>query len=132
MSDMKFKNVNLLKVGVRDVKDRIFKQLSFKDSVSVLENDSPLHTQDFGVADNFQIKEGVVSCDVTIFDKYADKLKVFKDEDFSLHPFLLLGKSEKNKEGYHLIDNAGITGLFFNRMKLYADFKTINEYKVEE
>ena len=135
---MKFENVEILRLGVKDNKDRILSNPVFKESVPVLENSNPVHVHDFGSASNFKIVKGKtkedfdsVICDVLVFDKFTDKLKIFLEQGYSLHPFIV-GEQVKTKEGFKTFEKFGVSGLFFDKLKLYADSKGLKDFEVKK
>ncbi len=111
---MKFKNVELIKVGeeYKDTKDRIFFEVLLPGKVPVLENMSSVNIHDFGMADNFRIVKDVVLCDVVLYDKYKDKIQNVLDNEYQLHVFVKGLVERQLGTNFKLVKKCTWSGLF--------------------
>jgi len=130
---MKFKNVELIKVGeeYKDTKDRIFFEVVLPGKVPVLENNSSVNIHDFGTADNFRIVKDIVLCDVELYDKYKVKIQNVLNENYQLHVFVKGNVKRQDLTNFKLVKMCTWNGLFFNKMKVFNDFKDFKDCKVK-
>ena len=140
---MKIDNVKLVKLfkgdsslvnskKFKDCKDRIFYDVDFKETVVIKENSNPIQVSDLGFAKNFRKVNGWVVCDVEILDKFEKKLLILEKQEQYLHPFLQVFDSVKDEFGFNHVKKFVISGLFFNRTKLYAESNLFKKKVVKE